>query len=533
MKKYISIIVIALLSFTSCEDYLSDVPSKQNDIVPTSVEYLEGLLVNKEHRGINTRPFVVFTDDYYPVKEYQYFKNDFYSGSHSQFLFTWNMNEFKDIEFTYHPWKDLYQKIYIANTILQYLPDVSGTDTEKQTLKGDAYYLRALSNFLLVNLYSPAYNPDGSNVDANGIPLQKSPSISNFPERSSIEETYNFIFSDLEKAEEMLTNVGMSKNDKGYNKQWRASLPGVFALYAKVYLVRSDYANAQKYAKKAIDNSGVAELIDYNTEVEYAGDAVNKIYTIRTSPTETAIADVLYPMIYDRNYVSYSWKENFYHFSNSNRLEPLVPSTELTEKYGNNEEDRAYDLRWKYMFVENYSYKDNYFKGFLDGEGGFVAPKPFTSYVGYANIVPNLPEMYLIDAECEVRKGNFSNAQTIINNFRSYRIDASAPTEIINLTFKNAEDALVKVLEEKRREFPFYSRWFEMRRLIANGEYDLLPSSVSRDFFEYETNEVFDDKEKSYTLNIREDVKKFVLPIPFKDIKVAKQYGVEIEQNQY
>ena len=64
----------------------------------------------------------------------------------------------------------------------------------------------------------------------------------------------------------------------------------------------------------------------------------------------------------------------------------------------------------------------------------------------YANMAMSTPEMYLIAAECEARIGSKDKAMEYINTLRDNRIIDNVP-----LVASDNKDALVKVLEERRR----------------------------------------------------------------------------------
>lgn len=72
------------------------------------------------------------------------------------------------------------------------------------------------------------------------------------------------------------------------------------------------------------------------------------------------------------------------------------------------------------------------------------------------------PEIYLIAAECEARLGNKEKAISYINKLRDHRIIDNTP-----LTVESDEEALRKVLDERRREMVFQgcTRLIDLKRL--------------------------------------------------------------------
>ncbi|HEX6431288.1 MAG TPA: RagB/SusD family nutrient uptake outer membrane protein, partial [Niastella sp.] len=79
------------------------------------------------------------------------------------------------------------------------------------------------------------------------------------------------------------------------------------------------------------------------------------------------------------------------------------------------------------------------------------------------NLGPSVPEMILIKAEALARKGEINGALTKINTLRQSRFTTANYTPV---TATTANEALVKVIKERQREFFCRGqRWFDMRRL--------------------------------------------------------------------
>lgn len=132
------------------------------------------------------------------------------------------------------------------------------------------------------------------------------------------------------------------------------------------------------------------------------------------------------------------------------------------------------DLRHKYHIVQNFSY-----------DRGMV--KPSFSYPGYIffynNRVPSGPttsEMYLIKAECHARNGQIPEAMTALNQLRNKRMKTGTP----EIVASSKEEAVKKVLDERRREMPFSMRWYDLRRL-NNNEDPTDDVNLSRQFYPY------------------------------------------------
>ncbi|MCU0378931.1 MAG: RagB/SusD family nutrient uptake outer membrane protein [Bacteroidales bacterium] len=136
--------------------------------------------------------------------------------------------------------------------------------------------------------------------------------------------------------------------------------------------------------------------------------------------------------------------------------------------------------------------------------------------------------MYLIKAECHARLNQLTDAQNTVNTLRAKRINSAAAPEVINLSFSSQQDAITKILQERRRELSFVQRWYDIRRLNYNDDAtdDVV---MTKTFYGYTSSAVLDTEPvKTYTLP--KDSRRYATPIPYTDL-VSGQ-GVLI-QNTY
>ena len=510
----------------SCDDQLDEVPNKQTDIIPTAVDHLSYLLNKQDVKKTDADMYTALGDDFKPSKEWQKANNFAYTnGDYEVYGWDWDIllqpnvgNNFYDQE---------YQRILMANTILGYADQVEGTEEEINRIKGDAYFLRAYSHFALARTFALPYdNNAASNL---GIAIKDNASVDKFPNRSTLEETYNFILSDLEKAREYLKDISLSRSKDGPTEQWRASSAAAYAFSAKVYLAKGDFVNAEKNADLALANLGEARLINYNTEMGYSVYPPEEVtvYYQEGVPTTEAIRN---PKTSDFEFKAYDWDEMLFYQQNNSRMW-YVPSDDLIAAYGT-ETERNLDLRWKYNFIENYSFTNEKLRGNNETGEDFVPAVKIPAYGGLTKTGLTVGEVYLIKAECQVRNNSdISGAQQTVNNFRAHRIDEAAPEDYKNLSFSGKDDAIRKILEEKRRELPFIERWYDVKRIAGYGEFGNV-STVVRDWYAYDLTGV-SDTEKQFTFDPEADYKKLAFPIPTKEIETLATYGVEMKQNEY
>ena len=196
----------------------------------------------------------------------------------------------------------------------------------------------------------------------------------------------------------------------------------------------------------------------------------------------------------------------------------FLPSKELMALY-----DKQYDLRWKYHYVQNYSYVR-----------GMTSPA--YSWPGYVffgrRYIPSGPttaEMILTKAECEARLGNYADAMNTVNVLRANRIDAAAPADVINLSASSQEEAVRKILEERRRELPFSARWFDIRRFNNNEDPNDDIERLTREFYPYTATAILGNEPvRTYTLE--KNSRRFAAPL--ENVEIEYSQGV-IKQNTY
>lgn len=138
-------------------------------------------------------------------------------------------------------WSAIYVTINRANNVLAKLPgvnDVSLTQQRKDQIRGHAYFIRALAYFDLARAWG-------------GVQLILAPttSASDKPkvERSTLADTYAQVQKDLDSAEVLLPNTV---------NRVEATRKTVWALKARLYLYKKDWANAESYSTKLITDAG-------------------------------------------------------------------------------------------------------------------------------------------------------------------------------------------------------------------------------------------------------------------------------------
>ncbi len=152
------------------------------------------------------------------------------------------------------PWTVYYAWIKNCNTVIK-MGGGEPTDDQKVGV-GIAYTMRAFFYADMAQMY--ANETYTKNPQAETVPIvSEDESIDRFHNpRATNEKMWEFILSDLDKAEEYL--AGYERPDKT-----TPDVSVVYGLKARAYLVMGDWANAEAYAKKAQNGYSVMSASAY------------------------------------------------------------------------------------------------------------------------------------------------------------------------------------------------------------------------------------------------------------------------------
>lgn len=266
MKKYIFIVGIAsLVGLSSCSESYLDTEPQSSVSTPSTVESI----VNAEHAinglcKIMTTPYISqgFNGEG-TIKTYygNYPGNDFqkcaYTGYSNVINGTYHTS--KTSVYLYYPWFYYYKLIGNANVIIAHIDEAEGTNKadadqtmrERAFIKAQALTFRAYAFSQLVQLYSYRWS-DSNNGATDGIVLRTDESHGDIA-LSTLAESYQQIYADLDQAIALFQKSGMDRNKKEF---YKPNLNVAYAVYARAALNREDWANAAKYA--ALARTGVS-----------------------------------------------------------------------------------------------------------------------------------------------------------------------------------------------------------------------------------------------------------------------------------
>lgn len=421
-------------------------------------------------------------------------------------IHTWELFTSSD-KGTINIWNNYYLIIQNINSALEGVNKIieSGAETDIAGLnsdKGELLLGRAFCYSYLATHFCNAYNESSADTDL-GLPLLYKTTKKDFPARSSLKQTYEFILSDIAQAETLLQNKTGSVGATSF------TIDAVKALKARVLLYKNEWQQAYNVAKALVD-ANTYSLVTTQSELEgvwhnddtkesitqiFAGiingtnqevvSATNDIYLDEASDYFNPGSSIYSPQavptqdfvnLYNANDIR---KNVYLEQKNVKYLGNTIPLY-LVNKYPNNPD----------MVLSSSSSSSSFWFGFGSNAYSYAhKPKLF-----------RIAEMYLIVAEAAYKLGQITDAQTYLDKLRKAR-------GLENVTYT---DIWQEIQDERNREFAF-----EGVRLIDIKRWGL---SVVRKTPQNESIITRDPASYYNELNISSDNYKMVWPLPPSDI---------------
>lgn len=247
MKAHIySTILVFILLFTSCSKEFLDVKNTQNlyresyvKDLTTMEDYLRGIYLRLavfsfESGEIESSYSELVADNLRAVSTT--------SSVLTRPIYNWTQKNNSSI---YQIWKNGYATIRMCNFVIE---DVNKFKNENQAkaenMKGQAFALRAMIHFKLVNVFGQHYTYT-ANASHYGVPYITTSDITQPYTRITVARVYQEMINDLNSAIGLLpTKVS---DTRFMNKQ------AAKALLARIYLFKEDYIKAKALAKEVAD----------------------------------------------------------------------------------------------------------------------------------------------------------------------------------------------------------------------------------------------------------------------------------------
>lgn len=201
-----------------------------------------------------------------------------WAGTYNEPREIWNKSILTNNAFVAGTWQNAYKTINICNNIIKAIDVVNEEDRDR--VKGEALFLRGEMYFELVKLYAKPYS--AGNVSTNpGVQLVTTPtegnlSEANFVPRSSVQETYDRVLSDLTEAKSLLP-----EENGVYATTYTAA-----AVLSRVYLQMENFTAARDEADYVISNGFYALTGTYAEEFNNTSNTSEDIFAIQVSPQD-------------------------------------------------------------------------------------------------------------------------------------------------------------------------------------------------------------------------------------------------------
>lgn len=424
MKTILYLISLIMLA-TGCDKrgFLDEKP-RQSLVVPTKLEHYQSILdddrrMNGKGSGPNgTVPNLgeAGADNYYLLP------SDFNNLSlQHRNTYIWGKDVYEGGGL--NDWDQPYFSIFSCNVVLEGLENLEIKPDEESAYNkayGSALFFRAHAFYQLAQVFAAPYQKETA-ASLPGIPLRISSGLQEKLNRATLEETYEKIISDLEKASFLLP----TKNEFNTQPTKQAAL----GLLARVYQTMQNYERALVYADSCLTLHDY--LIDYST--------------IDSTPN--------------------------YPFSNMENDEVIFSClmTELTTSPIAATRAKV-DTNLYYSYDENDARKQLFFRPVVGGQrfkGSYEGRYYFT---GIAT-----DEIILIKAECNARLGMLKEAESALNTLliNRYKKDDTGKSTYVSKKGMTQPEMLRLILWERRKELLFRGlRWTDLRRFNIEG-YDI------------------------------------------------------------
>jgi hypothetical protein len=324
-----------------------------------------------------------------------------------------------------NPWASYYNRILGCNIALKYADVSTGSITDKEYLKAQAYVLRAYYYFQLVNLYGWPYNDKTKSPETElGVPLILSPDLQDAGiARHTVKQVYDQILLDLENGISLLKTADIGGG------LFRISLPAAHLLASRVNLHMDRWDAVISHANAVLEKN--ATLLNLNS---FTVDATNNNVIVSTKNPETL------------------WISGITTEVQPGDLATNTTMFTMSESLANMYTDK--DLRWNtYVKKTTGRYLYNAMKWASRSAPG----KSCRTSEAYLNRA----EAYILQTQAGQGNG-LAQANNDLNTIRKNRFSESNYKDV---NFSDPVEALEFCREERRRELSFEDlRWFDLRR---------------------------------------------------------------------
>lgn len=413
MKTKIVYIILIAITLLSCEkqDKWLDKKANKSDIVPKTIADFQLIMNNTDIMNDGYGSYGTISSDNFYIT-YANWQSAFSNAERNAYVWAAEVYEGgNSID-----WNRGYQRIVFSNIVLDGLAKIitnQSNHAEWNRLKGTALFYRGLNFFELLQTFSKAYDITTAKEDL-GIVLRLTSDVNEKSVRTSVQQGYDQLLADLLAAEPLLPQFPQIKT--------QPSKIAVHGMLARIFLCMGNYERAHHYADLAL--KAYSDLIDFNT-----------LSTTQPAPFPTFQLDNREVLFYC---TGASW--------GSTNFSRLRVDENLFASYLNGDQRKV-------IFYNNNGANGIAFKGTYSGVTG----------VNFCGVAVN--ELYLIRAEASAGLGDADAATKDLNTLLRTRWNKNSTYPVFETV--DADLAMAKILEERRKEIPFWGarRWQDLKRL--------------------------------------------------------------------
>jgi len=483
MKKIYSLIFLALATLPflgSCDKTLDTPPDSRTEL--DTPEKIQKLLISAYPAASTYWLNEMASDN----ADYNGDEWRAYNRFHEQTFYWGDITEASN-DNTYEVWSKHYGAIGTANAALEAIEKL-GNPSSLQAVKAEALLCRAYSHFVLVNMFSKAFNNTTSTADP-GIPYSDAieKDLITKHERGTVAETYSRIKEDIEAA---LPYV----SDSYYNQpKFHFNIKAANAFAARFYLYHREYDKAIACATKALGTDPRADLRNWDALQKLSMNNFIKpnAYISRDERANYLLMDAVSTWGYVHGPYSDGGRYSYTKYISDNE------ASTSTGPWGDyalmNFRALNYDSQLKKMV----SYKIGAYFEYTD-----VINK--IGYVHSIQLLFSADETLLTRAEAYAQKGNIDAAandmityynnytvkkgitkESILNFYKNlayYKADVPTPKKAFNVDYTLTADQenMIQAVLHARRILTMHEgvRWYDInrygiviyRRLVQNNE---------------------------------------------------------------
>lgn len=438
---YTMCFLIAVIAWYGCNKEWLEKKPKDDLLVPDELEEFQSLMDHSDLMNNNMFAYGEIAADGHYVTEFAWSHATVVAARNA---YTWTYKPFS----SQANWELLFLRVFYSNLVLEGLSKLDSSAPHKkdwENIRGQALFNRAIVFYSLAQTFGQPFNKATAASDM-GIPMRFTTDITEGSVRYSVQDTYQQVMNDAWESVKLLPDTALFAT--------RASKAAAYALLARCYLDKEQYDSALITAEKCI--SIKRDLIDFSRLCVSVPIGSCEIFATPLHNPEIIFFDRMYTQSLS-GFLTTGW----------------FADRALYDQYETN------DLR-----------KSRYFKTVAGGHLRFNGNYNNSTSSIFCGIATD--EMYLVQAECIARAGDYKKALEVLNALLRTRYN----NPFVPRTANSAFEALSIILKERRKELVLRNiRWPDLRRLnkderfkieisrtIGGNNYTLLPNSHKYSF---------------------------------------------------